>query len=542
MPASVVALLRGGHAERIGQKAPASTSPLYVANQWLVGEARELKGAQVQRAFDEQAIRDHAENYSRLCSRMHSLESRQSFAIYVGIEPPAGKHLTPSGAAARLDDPLWWRRQLRKRWTRAAENSMRALGVVRKGREPYASNEAVRHRRAQKRRARDFLEGSVLVNEQGTQLSLLEVAERSIANPAIRRGEFMTRVRGFEEIARDCGHVAEFVTLTCPSFFHAQLAKGGRNPAYQRSVVRDAQAWLCRQWARARAKLKRLSIGLYGFRIAEPHHDATPHWHLLAFLPAHAVGAVRSVLRWAWLSEFADEPGAATHRTRFETIDPKVGSAAGYVAKYVAKNIDGEGAIGEETDLETGERVIEGIARVDAWASIHGIRQFQQIGGAQVGLWREARRIRSAVKDVDLERARDAADRGDWRAFTYAAGGVDHYRAPIERRRTALRLEKDLTGELNRYGELRSACTVGLRYASAVAMTRPHSWRIERKGCASPAREDACVSRACSAGRASSAPVFSDLGPVAITVRDRMSASGAPSGWTNPNETSQAGP
>lgn len=524
MPAGVAALLRAGHRERVGIKQPGNGSEWAVANRWLWTEANELRAAKVTRAFDEQQIRDYAENYSRTCGRMRSVESRMSFALYVGVEPPAGKALSPSGIAARLDDPLWWRRQLRKRWTRAAENSMRALGVVRKDREPYASNEAVRHRSAQRRRAKDFLRACVAVNEAGEQLELLKLAEHSLANPAIRRSEFMTRVRGFEEVSEDHGHVAEFITLTCPSFFHAQLASGGRNPAFQRSVVREAQSWLCRQWAKARAKLKRLSILYYGFRIAEPHHDGTPHWHVLAFLPAHAVEAFRAVVRGCWLSEAADEPGSAKHRCKFETIDPRQGSATGYVAKYVSKNIDGEGDIGGSEDFETDGKIRDGIARVAAWASIHGIRQFQQIGGPPVGLWREFRRLREGHPDPDLERVRACADDGDFRRFIHAVGGV------ACGRRTNPRLYREPSAVLNRYGESRPDQTIGVRYASAIAVTRMHVWRIDRKCRGSGLSEQpAGTGRACAAeaprqtARLSASSLRSDspLGPVAITVRDR---------------------
>lgn len=510
----------------------------------------ELKSAHLTRAFDEQAIRDHAENYARLCSRMHSVEARMSFAVYIGIEPPAGKSITPQGAAGRLDDPLWWRRQLRKRWTRAAENAMRDLGVIRKGRSPYASDDAVRHRSAQKRRMRSYLENSVAVNELGEQLSLLEVAEKSNANPVIRRAEFMTRCRGFEEIAKDLGHVAEFVTLTAPSYFHAQLASGGRNPAFERAVVRAAQAWLCRMWARARAKLKRLSILIYGFRIAEPHHDATPHWHLLLFCATRDADTLRTLLRGVWLSEFSDEPGAGKYRAKFETINPACGSATGYVAKYISKNIDGEGDIGEAEDFETGDKVSSGIARVDAWASIHGIRQFQQIGGPPVGVWRECRRLREASEDRDIEAVRSAADRGDWRGFIFAA--CDNNIA--SGRRTRIKLETAETGERNKYGELRAARVVGLRCCSRVALTRPHTWRIERctninsitavgSGSACAARSASVVSRKRHGAKNSDSesPVFSALGPVAITVRGASNYN-EPSSWTNPRETSQAGP
>jgi Bacteriophage replication gene A protein (GPA) len=523
----------------------------------------ELKRAKHNWAFDEQEIRDHAENYARLCSRMLTLEVRAEFCAGTGVRPPTVKgNVSRAGAIARMDDPLWWRRQLRKTWTRSAENAMRDLGVIRRGRAPYASDDAVRHRAAQKRRMRSYLENSVAVNELGEQLSLFEVAEKSNANPAIRRAEFMTRCRGFEEIAKDLGHVAEFVTLTAPSYFHAQLASGGRNPAFQRAIVRDAQAWLCRMWARARAKLKRLSILIYGFRIAEPHHDATPHWHLLLFCRAADAGAIRMVLSQVWLSDFGHEPGAQKYRAKFETIDPKIGSATGYVAKYIAKNIDGDGGIGEAEDFETGASVNSGIVRVDAWASIHGIRQFQQLGGVPVGLWREARRLRDPVEDPDVERARLCADAGDWRGFSYAAGCLQGGK------RLPLKLESMETGEKNKYGELRPARIVGLRYCSSVALTRPHRWRIEHarpktsagvdgSGVHKTPRRDgrraahnehtreraygaAMVAR--SSGHVASASlIFSPLGPVAITVRGASNYN-EPSSWTNPNETSQAGP
>lgn len=502
----------------------------------------DLKGAHLSRAFDEQSIRDYAENYARACSRTASLEARQAFAVSQGVEPPAGKAITPLGAAARLDDPLWWRRQLRKLWTRAAENSMRDLGIIRKGRAPYASDEAVRHRAAQKRRMRAYLENSVAVNEQGDQLSLLDIAEKSLSNPALRRGELMVRCRGFEEIAKDLGHVAEFVTLTTPSRFHAYIAAAGRNPAFERAIVRDAQDWLCRKWAQARAKLKRLSILLYGFRVAEPHHDATPHWHILCFIRRADVVSLRAVLRAVGLSDCGDEPGAERHRVKFETIDPNQGSATGYIAKYISKNIDGEGVIASEPDHETGTPILSGIARVDAWASIHGIRQFQQIGGPPVGLWREARRLRDRTDDPDIERARVCADTGNWRAFVACVGGIHAGRS------TNLKLETVETGALNRYGECRPAAVVGLRCASAVAITRPHRWRIERKGQARTCDPQRLVKppsadggRSGHPGSASYLSVFSDLGPVAITVRPAPGYN-EPSGWTNPNETSQAGP
>jgi hypothetical protein len=455
----------------------------------------ELSRARLSRAFDEQEIHDHAENYARICGKITTHEQLRDFCESIGAIYPVGRGITAEGAAARTRDPKWWRRKLRATWTRRAENVMREIGIVRKGREAYASDDAVRARAGMKLRAKRFLETHEAVNEQGEQLPLFKLAEHSLANPALRRGEFMCRVRGFEEIAEGAGHVAHFWTLTTPSRFHAQLVAGVKNPKFARAVVREAQAWLCQTWAKVRAKLKRLSILLYGFRIAEPHHDATPHWHLLMFCRPRDAETIERVVSGYWVSK--DKPGKHTDaselgphdaktgrranqdaRCKLIVIDREKGSAVGYVAKYVSKNIDGAGAIGEAGDEETGRPMVDSLRRVDAWASLHGIRQFQQIGGPPVGLWRELRRITEVSEDTDIERARCRADAGDWAGFIRALA-FEGIRAG---RRVGLRLEREETGELTKYSEEKAPPVVGVRCASVVEITRPHSWRIQRCG------------------------------------------------------------
>lgn len=544
MPAPVAAVMLERHAGLVGARTDVSTSPYYVANQWIAKQQSELLKARVWNAFDEQDIRDYAENYAGRCAHMPMLIQRELFAASVGVEPPVAKFLTDryEGRAARLADPLWWRRQLRKVWTRSAENAMRFLGVVRKHRAPYVSDDALRYRQGQKRKMADYLERHVLVNEIGEQLNLFDVAQASIANPTLRRGEFMTRVRGFEELADTFGHEAIFFTLTAPSAFHAQLAAGGDNPAFLRKVVRDAQGWLCKMWARARAALHRRKVLIYGFRVAEPHHDGTPHWHGLVFTRAHHTHVVSDILSRVWLREFGDEPGARRHRVRVEAIDRSKGSAAGYIAKYVAKNIDAHGSVGEALSDETDEPVRANVGRVDAWASIHGIRQFQQLGGPPVGLYRECRRLRDEVDDIDIERCRRAADRGDWRQFCRSVGG------DFLTRRTSLKLWKEETGEKSMYGECRGKRVVGVRFASAEVVTRPHRWRVERKG---RGRHVAGIA-SCLTTRTKADSLVSSLrssihlplGPVAITVRGRkynFQPSGNPDYWICA-ETSTAPP
>lgn len=531
VPGSIAEEMIRQRGDLVGLPSQHSTSPFFAANQFLVAQRNKLIAGRIWSAYDESMIRDCAESWARAAGVIPQLTAREEFARWHGIEPPARKYLTDryEACAARLADPLWWRRQLRKAWTRSSENAVRELGVVRKGKMPYASNDAVSFRAQMKRTARGFQENAVLVNELGEQLGLFDVARSSIANPSLRRGEFMTRVRGFEELADSRGDVALFFTMTTPSRFHCQLSGGGKNdsfyveegPRTKRETVRSAQAWLCRTWANARAALHRKRITVYGFRIAEPHHDATPHWHGLLFMRADAADVVSDVVTRAWLKDAPGEPGARAHRVRIEKIDKARGSAAGYIAKYIAKNIDGHGAIGVAGDHETDETVSESVARVDAWAAIHGIRQFQQIGGPPVGIWREARRLREEVDDVDIERVRRCADRGDWRGFCRAVASPES----VATRRTSVRLWKEETGDRSRYGDCRPARTLGLCIASSRVISRPHRWEIRKKG-RGPSPQVAKVGQA---GSPDGAPADNDsasslessvpLGPVAITVR-----------------------
>ena len=77
-------------------------------------------------------------------------------------------------------------------------------------------------------------------------------------------------------------------------------------------------------------------------RVVKQHHDATPHWHLLLFMVPHEVETVTDIFQRYDLAEDGDKVGADCHRFQVEHIDPNKDSAVGYIAKYIAKNIEGE--------------------------------------------------------------------------------------------------------------------------------------------------------------------------------------------------------
>ena len=417
---------------------------------------------------------------------------------------PEGPGVTRLGVINRMQCERWWRRTLRKLHARTVEACAIGIGLVSRTAGLYASDEAVRRRAGQNARNAAALESVTAVNELMQAQTLAELAAKGTANKAIRRVELLTRIAGFELIAKDIGAEGEMLTLTCPSRFHRMTTRqDGRvvpNPRYDGSTPADAQKYLTGQWAKLRSAAARKGLGIFGFRIAEPQHDGTPHWHCLLFVDAGRRKELNALaLRYFLLNDSPDEPGARKHRVDVECIDWAKGSAVGYVIKYVSKNIDGHGV---GLDLE-GNPAIESSARVEAWASTWRIRQFQQIGGAPVGVWRELRRINPEnVPDELPEALRVSVSavnaKGEpgvqsvaWKRYTAAQGGVWCKRANLRMRllkgeRSAADAER-----VGRYGEEVAPRVLGVDvagvqlYKNHIHVMLPHTPAFQRKHYAS---------------------------------------------------------
>jgi hypothetical protein len=389
----------------------------------------------------------------------------------VGIAAPGAKEYGDDSAILRMTCPLWWRRQLRRAQARAVEGSAIALGYVNKGADCYVSDESVQHRIQQNARNLAMLEATIARNEHGQEFTLAELAAKSPANAGIKRAELMTRINGFERIAVDMRHAGVFFTLTAPSRMHAYRTVAGgkvaRNRHYDGTKPNEAQAYHTKTWARIRAALARRGVSIYGFRIAEPNHDGTPHWHCLIFCKPGAMDVLKSTVYRYALAVDGMEPGARKHRVDWKPMDPAKGTAAGYIAKYVAKNIDGHRL---EKDLY-GNDAIETSQRVEAWATRWRIRQFQQIGGPPVTVWRELRRVESvpadaprfvldahnAVNKVAVIEGRDNASVA-WDRYVKAQGGVFCGRA------YRVRLATVAAEGTTRYGEERAPKVIGITF------------------------------------------------------------------------------
>lgn len=422
-----------------------------------------------------------------------------------GLAEFAPKAQLMSARVARLCCDRFWRRKLRMLQASTVEAVAIDLELVHKHRGLYVSDDAVGRRAGQLMRNQRAMESTIAVNEFGQEYKLADLAAKGMANKEIRRAELMTRIAGFELIAKSQGHAAMMVTPTCPSRMHKMRTTRTKaivkNEKYDGTTPKEAQQHLSKQWARARAMAAKMGVHWYGFRIAEPQQDGTPHWHMLLFFDAEKLIEIQCLMQnYFWFSCDPFEPGAHAHRVDFEVIDWAKGSAASYIAKYVSKNIDGY-KVGQDL---YGNDAITSSRRVDAWASTWGIRQFQQVGGAPVGVWRELRRmnpenvsqndpmqLQELLSVMNLQKTEPGLASAAWKKFNVLQGGVFTPRADLK-----VKLYKEDDACIGRYGERLGMRPVGVEcqgvniyspggMAGAMGLTlkRPSFLSVETERC-----------------------------------------------------------
>ncbi|BEK74738.1 replication endonuclease [Enterobacter asburiae] len=394
-------------------------------------------------------------------------------------------------AISRLIKDEWWVNQLKAQRMRWCEALLIAAGEVNKDRSPYASKRAIRDVHARRLANLEYLKSCELENKvTGERIDLISKVMGSISNPEIRRMELMNTIAGIERYAASVGDVGMFITLTTPSKYHptrqvgkgesktVQLNHGWNETAF---TPKDGQRYLCRIWSLMRTAFKDNDLEVYGMRVVEPHHDGTPHWHMMLFCKPGQRKAINEIMRRYALKEDGHEKGAA--KQRFESRHLNQGGAAGYIAKYIAKNIDGY-ALDGQLDHDTGKPLKDTAAAVTAWASTWRIPQFKPIGLPTMGAYRELRKLPRGVSiasefDDRVEAARAAADKGDFDLYIIAQGGAN-----MPRDAQAVRVARKLTDEVNEYEEdIERVIGIYAPHLGAhrVHVTRTAEWRIVPK-------------------------------------------------------------
>lgn len=392
-------------------------------------------------------------------------------------------------ACLRMAHEKWWRRRITRAHRRWVEHTAIKYGFVGKHANHYVSDQSLAEYKHNKKRNRQLLESIVAYNEElQLEVDLVDCVDASTANPVNRRNELMMRIRGLAEYAQDVKEWgAQFWTVTAPSRFH-RYTNGQDNSRYNGASPIDAQAWLNARWQRIRAALKREGLACSGLRVAEPHKDGCPHWHILFFAAPEDLERIEEIAsqHFLWSEDFESEQemkDRLRHGFDVKDLDWEQENPVAYVAKYISKNIDGKTAQGELFE----DGAAEPAERVNAWASIWGIRQFQFFSAGKVGIWREVRRIRGIPTNEGAEAIQDfwsAANseahggegRAEWKDFMQALDS--HPISLVKRVRTA-----DVAGSIlsrNDYEEVLEDI-VGIECGGITYFTRLGRWKLAER-------------------------------------------------------------
>ncbi|EHP4045052.1 replication endonuclease [Escherichia coli] len=472
--------------------------------------------AALERACDE-VIEKTGRGDDDLFTWLLTYQPLAHMALKLGITPPGWPSLEISpdrrtapdpervpGAVMRLSCANWWNSQLRHLRDIWREELLRAAGLVSRKTSVYISHEALLDWREKRQRTRDFLKAWDIENEDGERLSLEDVYWAGLGNPRNRRNEMMACVRGMEQVAEARGDVAFFVTVTAPSRFHSVNDDGSLNPKYCGATVRDASDYLVyRFFAAVRRAIDKAGLGWYGVRTVEPHHDGTPHWHMLVFTSPENEARITEIMRNAAIREDRAELGDdISPRFKCEKIDPAKGTPASYIATYIGKNLDASAFMGNDpktgkpyADKESGKTMAETVENAIGWTALHRIHQFQFFGIPPRQVWRELRRLAGQMArnpaapqrldHDDIDAILAAADVGCFATYITRQGGV-----LIPRNTYLVRTAYETAEETNDYGEFPQriygvrAPSLGERY---IICTHPDTWKLVRR---KPENED----------------------------------------------------
>lgn len=306
--------------------------------------------------WDSAAIEHLALLYSGHCKALFNRTYKKTFCIHTAAkavrkyvrkmrisnyfkpnwETLDDKHLI--ALCQRTFTDKWWRRRLSLISSRTVEATLREIGAVRKQTGVYVSNYGLNKIKIRRQRNNAWIDTMSAVGDDGTVIPLKDAVDSSVSNPKIRRAELMTRLRGTEEVAKKMDLDCLFLTMTCPSRFHAYLGNAGRmNPKFDGSTPKDGLNYLNTTWKQIRADLGKANLKVAGFRVCEPHHDGTPHFHFVIYIAKTDSDKFKQIFQKHNLKSNGDEVGALQHRFDIQELDIQNGSATGYIAKYIAK-------------------------------------------------------------------------------------------------------------------------------------------------------------------------------------------------------------
>lgn len=418
-----------------------------------------------------------------------------------------------SSQYARTCCAKFWRRALSSRIARAREQLFLRMALVGDKCEPYVSHMSADVRERQLKQQEIWMKNTVVVpsrskpnsgqsNIAGEPLCLAEIAKSNDDKFA----KLYTFVKAIDELGREAKLSSAMLTVTLEPEWHP-------NPVYgvgcwNGSSPREAHKSAGDRWQAVMRDLHGYGIRMSGFRVAEPHQDGCPHYHIwMHYRPEHESTILSVVMKYfpaklkirdpyrdaechkstdkmydsrhdlindIWRAPRNSKEGAQVELSK---IDRSISSGAAYAMKYVMKSINVSNElkqqIGEGLDKSRKPRQEDAAhentaKRVDAYRSVWGIHQGQLFGVAKcLTIWDEFRRMTTRPKNKFLRllwaqsrggrqsgRIQSGSGRrGDAKSFLKTLGGLDACRDTSKKNEHRLVLGRLVEEEENRYGD-----------------------------------------------------------------------------------------
>jgi hypothetical protein len=289
----------------------------------------------------------------------------------------------------KLKCERWWFRKLNKKINQQRELLKIAIGVVCFKNQPFSSNDAVNAYNRKLIAEKKYLSSIYFIcNKTGERICVADLK----SSDQRRFAEFLVTAKGIEKRAKSKGLVASLVTFTLPSEYHPNPIDEDSSNWHGFSPKEGYDKLNCIT-NKLNKMLHRANIydghSYYSIRAVEPHHDATPHFHILIFYKPECKDTIKNAIRYQFCDEsFNDESKAYS----WIDIDENKSSPIHYLCKHF-------------TYTDASDKNTENI-RVSANKYLWNIKNYEFTGlprGAK-SLWKELRKNKSDVNLNAIEK------------------------------------------------------------------------------------------------------------------------------------------
>jgi hypothetical protein len=398
------------------------------------------------------------------------------------FEVPKRNGKSVSGDIARYCAPAWWKRKLKTIHRRNFEHVAQFIGQVNEQRNIYISDHSLKKINNGKKANEKFINTLLAINEEGEQFDFHDFVDSSLSNPKNKYAELLMRMFGTATYANNKGYKAHLFTILCPKEMKSSFQYGEMNDDYIKESTLAAHHFINKVWKNSRTAIDKLTKNFFGFRVVEPCHDGSPHWHLIVYTPVQETNSILNLLRKKIEQKYDFKGEMFSCVLNVQEVENK---DVKNVIFYLVKSLEGKASSSScskdmindlsvnKTD-ETEEKE-NNKQRIFAWGSLWGIRQFQQFGMPPIGLWREARRIANKA-GMDVSGIWKFSKEGDWPAFIESIGGIG-----CKKNELTVKLHKVNTYECDCYGDELGKVPLGLEINGEIFISRFHQWKIITK-------------------------------------------------------------